>query len=251
MKRVKRSAKTRVIRVGAVQASLTDQAYDHILHAILRGTLPVGAEVNRRRIAEELSMSVLPVGEAIQRLEQEMLVETGKRVGTRVRVPTPQDIRGFCLVREALETQAARLFAERATQAQRKELVVLAEALDKRYEDSAQLGENASEEDLYQLRIDHMQFHLRVADATECPYLRKQIERNQHLVFGHFYDKLFGTRRLPHQWHVSIAKVLESQDQQAADDAMRRHVHHHLEEILYRLEPYFRLDHERLATRLA
>jgi GntR family transcriptional regulator, rspAB operon transcriptional repressor len=234
----------------ASSISLADRAYQHILQAILRGTLPVGAEVNRRRIAEELDMSVLPVAEAIQRLEREMLVESGNRVGTRVRMPTPQDIRGFCIVREALETQAARMFAERASLHERKALVNAASELDKQYERTAMLAEGASEDELYVLRLSHMQFHLRIVDTVACPYLRQQVERNQHLVFGHFYDKLFGPRRLPYQWHVSLAESLASGDPLSADDAMRRHVRHHVEEILYRLEPFLRLDRETLAASL-
>lgn len=247
-----RNSRKAATQVGLDDAgrSLTDRAYDYILQKILRGSLPVGAEVNRRKLAEELKMSVLPVAEAIQRLEREMLVESGKRVGSHVRIPSPQDIRGFCIVREALETQAARMFAERASQAQRQELLDLALALDKRYEDVAELGDKASDDELYRLRTEHMQFHLRVAEAAGNPYLTQQVERNQHLAFGHFYDKLFGPRRLPPEWHTSLAAALGRGDVMAADEAMRRHVRHHLDEILYRLEPYFNLDRSRLAHRL-
>ena len=65
-------------------------------------------------------MSFLPVSEALLRLEFEGLLESRPRAGTRVRIPSPDDVRGHYLVRETLETQAARLFAEVASRADRR-----------------------------------------------------------------------------------------------------------------------------------
>jgi len=227
---------------------MADRAYQHILDKILRGLWPLGAEIDRRQVAAELKMSLLPVGEALQRLEQEMLVESGRRVGTRVRIPTPQEIRGFCVVREALETQAARLFAERARLSERQEIQNLAAELDSLYESSAELGCDASPAALHELRLVHMRFHLRIAECAGCPYLTQHIEKNQHLVFNSFYDKLFGARRLPPEWHVSLARILAAGDAEQADQAMRRHVRHHLDEIMYRLEPYLNLDRQMILS---
>jgi DNA-binding GntR family transcriptional regulator len=242
----KRKKKSEVIPLDTPPVSLTDAAYGFILDKILRGNLPMGAEINRRRLADELNMSVLPISEALQRLEREMLVESGKRVGTRVRIPTPQDIRGFCVVREALETQAARMFAQRARPSQHEELLERARVLDAAYEASTERGEAASDDDLHRLRMLHRSFHLKIAEYTACPYLCQQVERNQNLVFNSFYDKLFGNRRLPPEWHAGLARVLASGDPDAADRATREHVRHHLDEILYRLEPYFSLDRDLL-----
>lgn len=230
------------------EGDLAERAYQHILDRILRGVWPLGAEINRRAIAADLGMSVLPVSEALQRLEQELLVASGRRVGTRIRIPTPQEIRGFCIVREALETQAARLFAERASAVERREILLLASELDGLYEKNAEQSDQATEDSMHQLRLRHMNFHLRIADGSGCPYLRQQIEKNQHLVFNSFYDKLFGARRLPRNWHVSLAEALTSGQVDDADRATRQHVRHHLEEIMYRLEPYLSLDHGRIVT---
>ena len=75
-------------------------------------------------------MSVLPVSDALKRLEEDGLVETRARAGTRVKVPTRTDVRELYELREALETQAARLFAERATAVHRRELRRLAGHVD-------------------------------------------------------------------------------------------------------------------------
>ncbi|MEP7365229.1 MAG: GntR family transcriptional regulator [Acidobacteriota bacterium] len=230
--------------------NLADAAYRYILDRILRGALAMGAEISRRQIAGELGMSVLPVSEALQRLEQEALVESDRRVGTRVRIPTPQDIRGYCTVREALETEAARLFQERARAKERDRLMVLAGELDKLYESAADHAKRFSEARLYQLRLEHKRFHLLIAQGAACPYLETQIEKNQNLVFSSFYDRLSGERRLPYQWHAALATALCGPDVDAADRAARRHVRHHLEEIMYRLEPFFTLNPARIAASL-
>ena len=54
------------------------------------------------------------VGDAISRLEAEGLVESKPRAGTRVRIATAEEVRGNYVLREALETHSARLFAESA-----------------------------------------------------------------------------------------------------------------------------------------
>jgi DNA-binding FadR family transcriptional regulator len=67
-------------------------------------------------------MSFLPVSEALERLEVEGLLESGPRAGTRVSIPSRDDVHGHFVLREALEGQAAILFAGRATAAERGEL---------------------------------------------------------------------------------------------------------------------------------
>ncbi len=103
--------------------SLASRAYTEIRHAILTGRLALGTPISRRTLAQDLGMSAVPVSDALQRLEAEGLVESWPRVGTRVRIPTPQDIRGHYVVREALESQSARLFSQKATPEERAELL--------------------------------------------------------------------------------------------------------------------------------
>src|ERR1700733_13542721 len=113
--------------------NLTELAYFSIRKRILNGDLPFGASLSRRALAEQLEISIVPVGDALQRLENEGLVESRPRVGTRVRVPTSLAVRGHYIVREALETQAARIFAEKASPSERDEIRSLAQQLDAMY----------------------------------------------------------------------------------------------------------------------
>jgi DNA-binding GntR family transcriptional regulator len=70
-------------------------------------------------------MSFLPVSAAL-RLEFEGLLESQPRVGTRVRIPTIEDVTGHYVVREALESQAARLFGGSCDRRRKAELQKLA-----------------------------------------------------------------------------------------------------------------------------
>ena len=117
---MKTRRRPRRARRPAAGVSLADRAYEAVLDEILRGRLTPGTPVSRRRVAHELGMSVLPVTEALQRLQEEGLLETRARAGTRVRVPSDSDVQQLYELREALETQAARLFAERSTLGERR-----------------------------------------------------------------------------------------------------------------------------------
>src|SRR6266700_3896832 len=110
------------MRDGAVPASLAAEAYTFVKQRILRGELVMGQAISRRKLATELGMSFLPVSEALLRLEFEGLLESRPRAGTRVRIPSREDVEGNYVVREALETQAAILFSHVATATERSEL---------------------------------------------------------------------------------------------------------------------------------
>ena len=234
----------------AHQNGFAERAYTHIREKILRGQLPFGAPISRRELSLELGMSMLPIGEALRRLEDEALVEAVPRVGTLVKTPTPQDIRGFYVVREALESQAARLFAEKSTPVDRKELTALADRLDDAYKNCAEYDE-VSAQQLYELRDQHMNFHLTVAEGAHCPFLRRSIEKNQVLIFNWFLDLLFGYPGLPQDWHAELAKVLTGTDVEAADRAMRKHVRFRMDELLVKLEPYYSLDRHHIARTIS
>ena len=156
--------------------SLSERAYLVIRDRILKGDLALGAALSRRKLAAELGMSLLPVAEALQRLEGEGLVESRPRIGTRVCLPTESDIRERYEVREALESQAARLFAKRASARERLELKSMAEHMDAMFNRCFASGDN-DPEFLYAVHSYHAQLHFRIAECTGCRALRQAIEK--------------------------------------------------------------------------
>jgi len=217
------------------QDSLADRAYLVIREQILRGTLSIGAPVSRRQLAHSLEMSILPVGEALQRLEREGFVETRHRAGTRVRIFTADEIRDQYTLREALESQAARLVAERASLRQLHELNRMAEQVDILFKRSAQI--HGDSEFLFNVHNQHFQFHMRIAEYSMSKALRDEIETKHVLMFNWFYMVAAPDRVLPPHFHADLTAALSTRNAEKADRAMRRHVRYGLEELVASLQP--------------
>jgi DNA-binding GntR family transcriptional regulator len=210
--------------------SLAERAYLAIRNKILKGDLPVGFVLSRRQLAAELEISVPPVTEALQKLEREGLIESKPRVGTRVRIPTRQDVEDRYLVREALETLAARLFAERATATEKRELRRIGREVDRLYAKCE--APNADRDLLFLVNTDHMRLHLRIAECGRCGALRDAIEKEQVLVYNWLFDTAVERRTLASDHHARLTEALATGTPAQADAAMRRHIRYGLEEVL-------------------
>ena len=215
--------------------SLSEQAYCLIRDSILRGQARPGTVLSRRKLAEELGMSFLPISEALQRLENDGLVESRPRAGTRVRIPAFDEVRGRYVVREALEAQSARLCCERATFQQRLELRRMAEQLDTLYD----RAESSPQDPDFQFIVHthHMALHMRIAEYSGAPQLREAIEKNHVLVYNWFYDVATERTSLPRHFHSGLIDIVTGDDILAADETMRKHVQHGLTDILAKIAP--------------
>ncbi len=231
---------------------LPERAYRSIREQILRGKFGLGAAISRRQLARELGMSMVPVSEALQRLTQEGLVESKPQVGTRIRIPTESDIRDRFVVREALESQSARLFAERASMAERRELRELAEKLDALY-----LRRNADPDNsklAFQVNNNHLELHMRISQCSGSTGLCQLIETNDVLVYNWLFDLVSEHPPVPPRFHSELIAVISGTDQMAADMAMRAHIRHGLEStvqsvrrISARIESSWRLGRKQFA----
>src|ERR1700737_4390725 len=199
--------------------SLADEAYLAIREEILQGQLRPGTPLSRRRLADELGMSVVPVTHALRRLEEAGLVESRARTGTRVRVPSETDVRELYELREALETQSARLFAQRATRAQRLELRRLGGQLDTLFGRLPAHGDDPAFR--FAVHSQHVQFHPRIAEGAGSHLLQQMIERNHVLILNWLFDVAARRTPLPSGFHAQLADALVSGDVDRAGAAMR------------------------------
>ncbi|MHC6231955.1 GntR family transcriptional regulator [Arthrobacter sp. MMS24-T111] len=101
-----------VISQRAEPTLLTDQVYSMIRAAILSGDLPAGSRLKVRDLAEQVGTSVMPVREAIRRLEEIGLAEREPHKGAVVKTLTFEELIHVYDVRRLLETEAARLGSE-------------------------------------------------------------------------------------------------------------------------------------------
>jgi DNA-binding GntR family transcriptional regulator len=110
--------------------SLADKAYHEIRGLIVALELAPGAVIDERELIERLEIGRTPVREALRRLSHERLVEVYPRRGMFVTGVDVRELARLSEVREVLEPEAARLAAERATDADREELAALLGELD-------------------------------------------------------------------------------------------------------------------------
>jgi DNA-binding GntR family transcriptional regulator len=218
-----------------LEPSLAEQAYHLILDQILRGSLPLGSVLSRRNLAEQFKMSLVPVAEAMQRLEIEGLLESRARAGTRVKIPDTDEIRDRFELREALECQSARLCAERATFGDRLEMKRVAENVD------ALFGETVQKEHdrdyIFAVQKYHVDLHLKIADCARSNVLRSAIQNNHVLAFNWLYDTASGTRVLPPHFHQDLISFIVDGNPQRAEQAMREHVRYGLQGVKRVVEP--------------
>jgi DNA-binding GntR family transcriptional regulator len=214
---------------------LAARAYAMLRQAILEGRLAPGAPLSRRGLARELEMSAVPVGDAISRLEVEGLVESRPRAGTRVRIATAEEIHGNYVLREALETHSARLFAEDADERSRERLLRAAEKLDGHYNSLGRKGAYSATRHARVERI-HIEFHMLIARATGVPVLIGAIERSRVLLFNWIFTLSREFERLPERWHSDLAEALARGTPEAAAEAMRIHVRYRQAEVIERFQ---------------
>jgi DNA-binding GntR family transcriptional regulator len=88
--------------------SRVDLVYEHLLEKIISGQVRYGDTISIKGVAAELSVSSMPVREAVKRLEFEGVVTIKPRSACKVRVPTRQMILEVYQVREAMESFAVR-----------------------------------------------------------------------------------------------------------------------------------------------
>lgn len=216
-------------RASAIPESLSRQAYELIRERILRGELTPGTALSARRLAEEFGMSLQPVSQALRQLETDKLVESRPRAGTRVHIPRPEEVRGQCIVREALEAQSARLCCAEATTKERMELQRLARHLDTLYD---RFGRDHDPELQYVVHSAHFELHMRIAEYARCQELKEAIEKNQILIYNWFFDLAANRRSLPTAFHSQLVREVTGHDPRSADEAMRAHVRYRTAEAI-------------------
>jgi DNA-binding GntR family transcriptional regulator len=114
----------------AVQpVSLAEKATLAIRELIVSLELAPGAVIDERELMERLGIGRTPVREALRRLAHEGLVEVYPRRGMFVTGVDVRELARLSEVRAVLEPEAARLAANRATEADRAEIVGLLQEL--------------------------------------------------------------------------------------------------------------------------
>jgi DNA-binding GntR family transcriptional regulator len=114
---------------------LTDRVFDTIHSAIMSGELPAGTQLKVRDLAEQVGTSVMPVREAIRRLEESGLAAREPHKGAVVKSLTMTELVQTYEVRILLEVDAARRGGSAVTDDDCRAMQTLCDQLVRAFDD--------------------------------------------------------------------------------------------------------------------
>jgi DNA-binding GntR family transcriptional regulator len=208
-------------QVGVLQppvfgvASLADRAYYALREMIVSLELRPGAVIDERELMDRLGIGRTPTREALRRLAHEGLVEVYPRRGMFVTRVDIRDLASLTEVRSVLESHAARLAAERATDEDRDVLESLLHELETRADlDTSEL-----------MALDE-RIHRQVYRSAHNPFLESSLEEYYVLALRIWYLALDRTRELERAvlGHRELLEAIRDGDADRAEETMRRHV---------------------------
>ena len=197
-----------------VLVSVSEAVTRSLREAILQGRLRPGERLVQDELAAELGVSRQPVREALRRLESEGLIVQLPQRGFVVREYGEEDIRENYHLRQLLESEAARLAAERIRPDELEELGAVNRALA----EAVEAGDSASMVEL------NAQFHRLVHESARMPQLVRLI---QQLWAGRtVFTPLFvpGRARRSVAEHDELLRALADRNPRRAAAAMREHI---------------------------
>jgi DNA-binding GntR family transcriptional regulator len=212
---------------------------DHILGVLRDAILDMNIydpatdlRLDERRMAEQLGISRTPIREALVRLERDGFVEIVPRKGVFVCRKSLDEILEIVVVWAALESMAARLATENASNQDLAELRTMA----------TRYSTNAARADIAEYSEANIEFHQRILDLSKCSMIREMADG----LFLHMHAvrrRAMGeSDRAVHSVvdHMEIIQALESRDGDLAARRVRDHtmrLHDHIRDVWPELDP--------------
>ena len=212
--------------------SQSGKVYRGLRDSILNGTLKPGERLVRRTLGKQFGTSAIAVAEALWKLESDGLVESEPMYGSRVCTFTLDSVRGEQLLRQALETEVARLCAMHPESLPIDKLMKQAAAIDKVM---SQKRDNCRIEDV----LAHQDFHMSLAQHCGSVAIADTLGKVwfRHLMmFNWVNSSMFP---VPADWHERLLNAITSGDPDFAERMMRKHIEYgweHQEEVLREFE---------------
>jgi DNA-binding GntR family transcriptional regulator len=116
-----------------VRPSLHEAIVSRVRDMITEGVLAAGMRIHEGNLGRELGVSRTPLREALKFLASEGLIELAPGRGAIVRIFTQKDVRDALVVLENIEALAGRLACENATEEQIRQVRLLHDEMIRRY----------------------------------------------------------------------------------------------------------------------
>ena len=214
--------------------TLKDHVYDMLRDAITGMDLyaeDANLRLDERSLAEQLGISRTPLREAIARLERDGLLEVVARKGVYVRRKSLAEVLEMIVAWAALESMAARLACERATDAEIGSLRRMA-AKYMGGEVDARISEYSD---------DNIRFHQRILEISKCGLLKEMADGlflHMHAVRLRAMGEGNRAQRSIVE-HLEIIEALERREPEEASRLVREHtmrLHEHVRRTWTKLE---------------
>lgn len=202
--------------LGSQYKSLSDLVYRRLRDQIIWGIIRPGSILSVRKLAEELSVSPMPVREALLRLALEELIEVAPRSSTRVTSISLDRVREICEMRNYLEPLAARLAIPHLTPTDIKRIRQWLKRMD------VAAAKNRPEDWHRWNQELHALMFRKCGNSFLERVAQDMWERNfRHFTAGAVAKPGFRTRR--GMEHRRILKAIEKGDPEATEEAWRDH----------------------------
>lgn len=193
---------------------LSERVYEKVEQSIVNGSLPLDMRLVEDDLARQLGVSRNPVRQALQRLAHEGFVQRRPGRGAFVHSPSAQEIDDIFHVRALLESDCARLAAERITASELDELSRILE-----------LGKAAIEvENAAQLLELNDVFHGVIISAANNPVMERMMISLRRRIRWYFTSVV--VTRATGSWkeHEAIYHALRGRDGVKSAALMSAHV---------------------------
>ncbi len=212
-------AEVRVVPIGATRV-LKEQVYSILRESISSMDIystPKPPRLDERKLAEELGVSRTPVREALSRLEQEGFVKNIPRRGTFVVRKTKKEVLDVICVWAALESMAARLATERASD----------EEIGRLRELFATFGDEEARAHINEYSDTNVEFHQTLIGLGHCDLIKSMSDS----LFLHMRAiRVQALKDVEHHRsdqsvidHMRIIEALEQRDADKVEKLVREH----------------------------
>lgn len=189
-------------------------AYAQIRKRLVSGDLELQKRLSLRSLARHLDMSVVPVSEAVRRLEQEGLVEVQPQSGIYIRPLSDRQRMDLTIVRQALEVQAARIIASRKN----------TQGISRLREIARELLEHVKANETAEAAYSDWEFHQELVRMAGCEILQNQYDQISTRAMVCTLSPGTVWTEEGHSNHMALVDALASNDPDKAGAAIRKHL---------------------------
>lgn len=198
---------------------LTDQVFEQLEVAIIKGDLPQGSKISEPELAKSYSISRGTLREALSRLEERHLLVRSPNLGARVTTLSLEELVNIYQIREVLGGLSCRLAAQNMTGTEIQTLRALLGEQERNLAAGQGLTQNQQQ--------GEFDFHYQILQGNRNPKVLTVLEGGLYQQIRMYRYQFSASDQRPYQAfkeHRHIFDAIEERDADLADFLMRRHI---------------------------